>query len=357
MPIGLLRDQRRLRQLGEIRIGYRIPLEGVDRNGKPKSRPAKLDKFRLTSPSKPLLEKVAALYGGEVKPWQPGNGDPAEFEVFTSVDRLPVLVRGYGNDDDEEEGGSASSEWFEHWEGRRMKRRCDGELERVSCGPCLCDPKGQIGWWGQRLCKPTTRLNVMLRDVPAVGNWLVISHGRNAAEKLPTMARLLARSDGYIPAALGIEEQITYPEGKPPNRFMVPILEVDLTPLELFTGQVSVGAIGQRQQAAVTGGQKALEAGRQVPDYKALLEKASTVDEVRELWREAGDAGDLSPAIKGLMMARSAELAPPIVENAAAEDEPVDAEIVEDGEPNGLYCDRCETSGHHPDACPTLGGA
>lgn len=350
MPIDLLKDQRRLRQLGEIRIGHRIPLDGVDRNGKPKSRPAKLDKFRLTSPSRPLLEKVAKLYGGEVRPWQPGNGDPAEFEVYTQVDRLPVLVRGYAADDD---GASASSEWFEHWEGRRMKRRCNGTQEKLSGKPCLCDPEGVVGWWGQRLCKPTTRLNVMLRDVPAIGNWLVASHGRNAAEKLPEMARFLARADGYIPAALGIEEQITYPEGKPPNRFMVPILEVDLTPLELFAGQGRVG-IDQRRQAAVGGGRLAIEGTR--PDYKTLVEQASTVDEVRELWRAAKAAGDMNPGLEGLMAMRSTELAPAPVGNAPAEDEPIEAEIVDDGQPGGRYCDRCEQHGHHPDACPMLDG-
>lgn len=354
MPIDLLKDQRRLRQLGEIRIGYRIPLEGVDRNGKPKSRPAKLDKFRLTSPSKPLLEKVAQLYGGEVKPWQPGNGDPAEYEVFTNVDRLPVLVKGYRDDDD---GASASSEWFEHWEGRRMKRRCDGTTERMSGAPCVCDPNGTVGWWGKRLCKPTTRLNVMLRDVPAIGNWLVISHGRNAAEKLPEMARFLARADGYIPAALGIEEQISYPEDKAPNRFMVPILEVDLTPLQLFTGGGAVG-IGQRQQTAVGGrNQLAIESGRQPKDYISLVEKAATVDAVRDLWRDAADAGELTPGLKGLMTARSVELSPQVVGNAPAEDEPVEAEIVDDGEPRGQWCDRCEQHGHNSDKCPTLDGA
>lgn len=335
MPIDLLKDQRGLRQLGEIRIGYRIPLEGVDRNGKPKSRPAKLDKFRLTSPSKPLLEKVAQLYGGEVKPWQPGNGDPAEYEVFTNVDRLPVLVKGYRNDDD---GASASSEWFEHWEGRRMKRRCDGTTERMSGGSCVCDPNGTVGWWGKRLCKPTTRLNVMLRDVPAIGNWLVISHGRNAAEKLPEMARFLARADGYIPAALGIEEQISYPDDKAPNRFMVPILEVDLTPLELFAGNAVVGAVGQRQQAAVANGsQLAIESGRQTTDWIALVAQAATVAAVRALWRSAGEAGELTPGLKGLMTARSAELASATTGNASAEDEPVDAEIVgENDDPEEL---------------------
>jgi Recombination directionality factor-like len=328
MPIELLRDQQDLRQLGEIRIGHRIPLEGKDRNGNPKSRPAKLDKFRLTSPSKPLLEKVAKLYGGEVKPWQPGNGGPMEWEVFTNVDRLPVLVRGYRND----EGGSASTEWFEHYDGKRLARKCDSVTEKLSGKPCLCDPDRELGWWDGRLCKPTTRLKVMLKDVPAIGNWLIISHGRNAAETLPPMARLLARADGYIPASLGIEERITYPAGdKPPNRFMVPILEVDLEPMELMSGG-GTAAIGGSGHAAVTSGQKAIEAGRQVPDYKVLLKQANTVEAVRELWRQAGEAGDLDPGLKDLMMARSAELAPPAVENATAGDEPVDAEIVSEGD-------------------------
>jgi hypothetical protein len=61
VPIVEAQLRRRLRELGRIRIGQKVTGD----NGK--SRPAKLDHFRVTSGSRVLLENVAALYGGEVR--------------------------------------------------------------------------------------------------------------------------------------------------------------------------------------------------------------------------------------------------------------------------------------------------
>jgi len=59
--VPILDIQQRSRELGRIRIGQTQPTKSG------KSRPAKLDRFRLTSASRPLLERVAALYGGTVR--------------------------------------------------------------------------------------------------------------------------------------------------------------------------------------------------------------------------------------------------------------------------------------------------
>jgi hypothetical protein len=105
MPIIDL--QRRMRQLGEIRIGHVVPTGKTRRDGKPGTRPAKLDKFRFTSPSREILAEVANLYGGEVQPWTPANGGPSEFEVYSQANRLPVLIP--PND--------AVSQWYELYAG------------------------------------------------------------------------------------------------------------------------------------------------------------------------------------------------------------------------------------------------
>ncbi|MFC5183602.1 recombination directionality factor [Actinomadura harenae] len=55
MPIIDL--QKRFRELGRIRIG------DVQPTSSGKTRPAKLDKLRITSHSRDLLVKVPALYG------------------------------------------------------------------------------------------------------------------------------------------------------------------------------------------------------------------------------------------------------------------------------------------------------
>src|SRR3954464_4210914 len=108
MPIlGL---QQRIRELGRIRMGQ------VVRGSNGKTRPEKLDRFRLTSASRELLEKVAALYGGEVADWTPANGGPAQFEVVTEARRLPILVP-----------PQPVTQWYELWSGGGCQRRCDGE--------------------------------------------------------------------------------------------------------------------------------------------------------------------------------------------------------------------------------------
>ena len=280
MPIDILPRQQTLVKLGVIHIGCVVPAKGTDRNGKPKTMPKKLDKFRLTSPSKRVLTEVAALYGGTVQPWTPANGGPSGFEVFTETDLLPVLVRGNGGNEDE---GSATSEWFEHYEGSRLKRKCTGSVEKLSNGKCLCDPNGILDWWDERLCKPTTRLSVMLRDLPAIGNWLIASKGRNTAQTLPPMARFLAQSDGYIPAFLGIEERISYPDEKTVHRFMVPVLHVELAPLELIAGNGAAAALNAHRTAAVGGaGLKEIGPGSDpgVEYYRAQADAAESVPEL-----------------------------------------------------------------------------
>lgn len=352
MPIKLLDAQQDLRKIGEIRIGKVVPIGGTDRRGKPKMRPAKLDKFRFTSASKPLLEEVAKLYGGEVQAWVPANGGPSKWEVFSEVDRVPVLVR----------GERATRQWFELNDGPRCVRVCDGETEQRSQKPCLCDPDGDLGWWDERECAPVTRLRLMLRDVPAIGNWLLTSKGRNAAETLPPMAQFLAQTNGYVPALLGIEERITYPEGKPPNRFMVPILEAYISPMELLAGGGTVtNAIGAG--APVDSSRKAIEAGR--PDYVKLAEDALTADATVQVYYAAKNAGHLDDELDaklreiGSAKRKAEAAAKPVILNATSET--VDAEIVDDAEAPSQtapeqFCDRCEEYGHNSDKCPTLNG-
>lgn len=321
MPIDLLDEQQKLRQIGEIRIGQLVQIGGTDRRGKPRTMPKKLDKFRFTSPSKPLLEEVAKLYGGEVQSWQPANGGPAEWELFSTVDRLPVLVR-----------GRATTEWFELYDGPRCVRKCTGSRDVISGGGCLCDPDGNLGWWDNRPCKPTTRLMVMLQDVPAIGEWLVVSRGRNAAETLPPMARFLAQANGHVPALLGIEERITYPSGdKPPNRFMVPILEVFQAPMELIAGRGSVQAL------AAAGGapdRKAIGAGSERPDYVRLAEDAPSADAAVQVYFTAKNAGhlddELDAALRAIGSAKRKAESPDQAAIATAAAEEVEAEIVED---------------------------
>ena len=300
MPIIEL--QRRMRQLGEIRIGRVVDTGKISqKTGRPIMRPEKLDRFRLTSASKPLLEEVAALYGGQVQPWTPANGGPSEWEVFTDADRLPVLVP----------PREPVTQWYEQFKGSKCVRRCDGITEQKSDTPCMCNPD-------KRACQITTRLNVMLRDVPGLGVWLLTSHGFYAAVELPEVAQFLASTRGYVDAWLAMEEkQVVRDDGT--ARFMVPKLDVAVTPAQLLAGEgaiapaaVSAGqrqAVGGNGPAAVTAPLPRAVAGNEQPaiepptaataptaeDFLIRARKVHTFDEFKTIWDEAAAAG-ISPS-------------------------------------------------------------
>jgi hypothetical protein len=327
MPIIDL--QRRMRQLGEIRIGHVVA--GTSKQGKAYTRPAKLNHFRFTSPSREILTEVAALYGGDVQPWTPANGGPAEFEVYSTTNRLPVLIP----------PRDAVSQWYELYAGSKCQRRCDGVTEHKRDRPCLCDPD-------ERECSITTRVNVMLRDVPALGQWLLVSKGYYAAVTLPPAAELLAQAGGYVAGWLGMEEKLVQRQ-EGPARFMVPTLDVEITPAALMAGQITGGApavASGPERVAITGGR---------PDYAALAAVAKTADEVGALWKQAVAAKHMDKALAATLTARAEELkkqAEQVADEAGEsgwKDEPhqdgpfpdedgaVEAEVVEDDDIEGIW--------------------
>lgn len=274
MPIITL--QQRIRELGRIRIGQKV----ATANGG--TRPAKLNRFRLTSPSRELLDKVAALYGGTVTPWSPDAKAAGQYEVVTEATRMPILVP-----------NQPVSQYFELWSGGGCQRRCDGVTELLKDRPCICGPDPEM-----RQCKPTTRLNVVLADLAGVGVWRLESHGYYAALELPGVAELLAKAGGYVEAHLGLEERTAKRDGKT-LRWMVPTIDVDITPSALIAG-------GGATPAVVGAARAAIESGR--PDYAALAAVATTADEVGQLWRQAVHAGHMDDGLEAVLTARGAEL-------------------------------------------------
>lgn len=211
MPI--LDVQVRMRELGRIRTGNQVAA------GNGRKRPAKLETFRITSGSKDLIDAAAATYGGEVRPWESPAGN--QWEVITTVDALPIVVP----------PGEALSQWYELWSGGGCQRRCDGRTEFISEQPCLCpaDPAdrrdaAQVG----EACKPTTRLGVMLPELPDLGIWRLESHGFYAAVELAGAARFLAIASASglnVPARLRLDQREKKVPGKPTNRYAVPVIE------------------------------------------------------------------------------------------------------------------------------------
>ncbi|WP_019547621.1 MULTISPECIES: hypothetical protein [Streptomycetaceae] len=325
MPI--LDLQQRTRELGRIRIGVTAPTQSG------KTRPAKLDRFRFTSASRPLLEKVAALYGGTVADWTPANGGPAAHEVITDARRVPILVP-----------PQPVSQYYELWSGGGCQRRCDGITELLTDRACPCGPDPE-----RRECKPTTRLNVVLRDVPGVGVWRLESHGYYAAVELPGVAELLAKAGGYVEAYLGLEERTAKRDGQT-RRWMVPTIDIDIAPSALMAGQTSTAAVATAPERA------ALEAPR--PDYVALAEAATTADAVGELWTQAVQAGHMDDQIAAALRARGEALrqeahgSGPQEQGSESAPELVEAEIVPDDEtpdevPEDVWFDIIAAAGKH----------
>lgn len=319
MPIIDL--QRRMRQLGEIRIGRVVDTGRISqKTGKAILRPEKLDKFRFTSPSKEILAEVANLYGGQVQPWTPANGGPSEYEVYSQANRLPVLIP----------PRDAVSQWYELYAGSKCQRRCDGETEHKSDRPCFCNPE-------KRQCSITTRVNVMLRDVPALGQWLLVSKGYYAAVTLPPAAELLAQAGGYVAGWLGMEEKLVQRD-EGPARFMVPTLDVEITPAALMEGQITgaPAAVASTQRAAI----EAAPAKASGPQRDFLLEakEAATQAEALAVFQAAKQAGApvaYQEQIKAIGLAKPTAPTPPMPgaeEQAPPEEaeEVFEAEFVDD---------------------------
>lgn len=210
--MAILDVQHRYRTLGRLRMG--------DRQGPGGRR--RLSNWRLTSPSRALLEAAAALWGGEVGEWDEAPTEGKQFELTTTVDELPVMVPPQDVE---------SNQWLEFWQASGVKRRCDGQMDFISGRSCICQAKGDD------LCKPSTHLLVMLPAIPDVGVWRLTTHGWNAAGEVPQTVKLLMTlvgAGGLLPAAtLGIESRTTRgtnKAGKPETRhYTVPVLRLPFT--------------------------------------------------------------------------------------------------------------------------------
>lgn len=333
MPI--LDLQKRARELGRIRLGVRETVSRQD--GSTYTKPAKLDRFRFTSNSRPLLEKIATLYGGEVREWTPEGGTQA-WEVISDATRVPIMVP-----------PQPVTQWHEFWTRAGCIHRCDGQRNVLTDEPCDLDEQVKVGKktvnpHTEAMAKPTTRLNVVLRDVEGIGVWRVETHGWNAAIEIPDAAEFLAYAGGYVNGWLSLEQRTSIDNTVSPpitRHFMVPIIEIDVTPAQLMAGhgrvaapELTGGPVGDRPALAAAG-----------PDYVALAADLTDPEAVRNLWRQANAAGHMTQGLSEHLQKRVADIEAaaqtPRGEAAATTPEPaasptpdadgvVDAELVED---------------------------
>ncbi|MBD2760052.1 hypothetical protein IEE94_11090 [Yimella sp. cx-573] len=294
MPIKTI--QQRHAELGRIRLGEKK----TSANGK--TFPSKLDRFRFTSPSKRHVEALAELYGGTPKPWD--NNGRKEFEVITDATTIPVVVV---------RGGL--SQWLETWTGGGCVHRCDGEVN-VLTGE-MCDP----GDRNHTEAKPTTRLSVMLPQLEAIGVWRMESHGWNAAAELPGVANLAQMVGELVPANLTLHERVAIKDGKT-SRFVVPGLD-----LEVGMARVVELANAHAQGIAAPAATGAPQIAAPSIDFMEAAREATSPDELRQIWRSAGEHNALTDELKSLIQSRVTEFEqPPTVDRSAQTYTPADFE-------------------------------
>jgi hypothetical protein len=199
------------RELGRIRIG-----EKGDRG-----QPKKLETFRLTSPSRLLLEKASAFWGGTVEKWVENQKPGLQWELITEVSELPVWVP---------QQAIRESQFFELWAKGGCQRRCNGQIEQISGESCLCARSTK------RSCSLTTHLQVILPDLPDIGVFRLVTSSFYAAQELPGTVDFLAemnnQSSGLLEAVLAIESRASKANGQT-RHFIVPVLRLSKSPREL----------------------------------------------------------------------------------------------------------------------------
>lgn len=218
--------QRRLREVGRIRIGEQVATS----NGK--SRPSKLTVFRLTSRDETVIRAAAERFGGNVEPWDAPDGP--QWQVKTTATEMPAVVP---------PGDMAFSQAYEQWTAGGCRVRCDGHWDHQGDKACHCNPEA-------RDCAIHTRLSVMLPDLPGLGVWRLDTSGYYAAVELGGVVDLAA---GYaergqmLPARLRLEQRSVKrikPDGKTETRkFVVPVLDLDVHPMTL-AGGTPAGELG-----------------------------------------------------------------------------------------------------------------
>ncbi len=311
MPI--INIQRRQTEVGRIRIGNSVDTGKKNRAGMEIRRPVKLDKFRFTSPSQTLIEQIAALYGGTPARWEPQGGGAAQWEVYTDARAIPVVVP-----------PNSVSQWYEAWNAGLCVRRCDGARELLKDTPCVCpaDPADR----GRDDCKPTTRVSLMLADVPGIGVWRLETHGFYAATELPAVAELLASAGRFIPARLEIEQRTAKRpkangQGVETRHWMVPVLHVDAAPGTLLAAPsngsgapavtgTDVPAVAGREERPALSAVPAQE--EQGPDWLKAIAAVKSAVQLNRLMEDMRAAGVRDLQVVDAWKARAAQFVRPV---------------------------------------------
>jgi hypothetical protein len=299
----------------------------------------------LSSHAEHYAEAAAKAWGGKVERWQPQGNGAAQFRVITERSSIDALLP----------SGDPLSQNNEMWNKGGCMRRCNGETELISRRPCLCMAEHGEDWHllrqdtyrKDKVCAATSRLNVILPDMPDLGVWRAETHSFYAANEWSgtvDMALMGTGGQGMVPVSLRIEPR-TRVAGGQTKHFPVVVVEIrGITPRQALSGPLSTAlALDPSGTRAVA----AIEAGPSAPDreavYLAEAEGGLTSDDVRDVWRRAKEAGHVDPkggdplskklmAIAALKDGEAEAERAPVSGPEPDEDGAVDAEVVEEGD-------------------------
>ena len=244
LVIPIAERERRMPVAGRIRIGQQVATKGG------RTRPDKLEHFRLTSHDRRAIEQVAQVYGGRPEQWGGAPGKSTQWQVTTEATELRVWLP----------PGDPLHQAYELWSGGGCQRRCDGVTAVVAATtspddaeqverPCPCNAAGE------QACDLTTRLSVLLPEVRFGGVWRLDSKGINAGAELPGMVDTIRmmQGDGVTPVAVLALEQRTS-GGK---HYAVPVLRPDGSLEQLVRGELTAS----HRLGTTTGTAPLLDAG------------------------------------------------------------------------------------------------
>jgi len=234
----ILELQRRLHESGRIRIGVTVP------TGQGKTRPKKLETFRITSQDKRALDQVASLYGGAVTPWQDAPVGQ-QWEVITNTAEIRVAVP---------PERMALTQSYELWSGGGCQRRCDGERQQND-EPCFCVALDADDQRTPR-CSRHTRVSVMLADLATTGLWRLDTQGFYASEELAgafMVAQMISQQTGrtLLPGWLRLEQREIKRPGEPTKKFAVPVLDLEMNMAAVLGPGPAAHAVEPSQRPAI----------------------------------------------------------------------------------------------------------
>ncbi|MFJ6590241.1 hypothetical protein ACIQPP_05355 [Streptomyces violaceusniger] len=270
--------KRQAAELGRIRTGYSRPNPDPEKG----PIPVKSQTFILSSHSRDYVAAAAELYGGRVEQWTPHKQSVAQWRVITEARELHAILP----------AGDPLSQSYEMWSGGGCSRRCDGETESIRGQSCLCLAQYGPDWHERppaQVCRPTSRIGVMLPDLPDLGVWRLETKSHYAADALAGGLDIVLQATGgrgMMPVRMWIEQRSAIRNGKT-KQFQVVMVVPSLPKLRhALSGPISTAAALDPSSLV---DRAAIEAPR--PDYREEARECRTEAEVQAVWRRASDAG------------------------------------------------------------------